>query len=150
MIPFEVKDVTCIATELPARVVTNSDMVGSTEVFKQRVNSKRSITKKVRRQDESTEEREARLAKKRHYYISKKQNETAEQREARLTKMREYSISRKQNETAEQREARLTKKRETVRASRKRASQKQGDRKGKCSSHQIEEHIKLKKELLIQ
>ena len=53
--------------------------------------------------------------------------------------MREYSISRKQNETAEQREARLTKKRETVRTSGKRASQKQGERKGKCSLHQIEE-----------
>ena len=33
----------------------------------------------------------------------------------------------------------LQKKRETVKASRKRAYQKQGDRKGKCSSHQIEQ-----------
>ena len=93
-----------------------------------------------KKQNETAELREARLAKKRQYYISKKQNETAEQREARLAKMREYNISRKQNETAEQREARLTKKRETLRASRKRASsQKQGERNGKCSSHRIEE-----------
>ena len=163
MIPFELKGVTCIATELPARVITNSDMVGSTEVFKRQcVNNKRSITKKVRKQDESTEQREARLAKMRKYNISKRQNETAEQREARVAKVRQYDISkkqnktaelrearlakkrqyyisRKQNETAEQREARLTKKHETVRASRKRASQKHGDRKGKCSSYQIEE-----------
>ena len=95
VIPFELKGVTCIATELPARVITNSDMVGSTEVFKQRVNNKRSITKKARRQDESTEQREARLAKMRKYNISKRQNETAEQREARLAKVRQYDISKK-------------------------------------------------------
>ena len=52
--------------------------------------------------------------------------------------MREYSISRKQNETAEQREARH-KKSEKVRASRKRASQKQDEKKGMCSSCQTEE-----------
>ena len=163
MIPFELKGVTSIATELPARAITNSGMVGSTEIFEQQcVNNKRSNTTKARRQDESTEKREARLAKMRKYNISKrqnetteqretrlttlreynisrKQNETAEQREARLAKMREYNISRKQNETAEQREARLAKKRETVSASRKRATQKQDEKKGTCSSRQIEE-----------
>ena len=47
VIPFELKDVTCIATELPARVITNSGMVGWTEVFEQQcVNNKRSNTKK--------------------------------------------------------------------------------------------------------
>ena len=90
VIPFELKGVTCIATELPARVIANSGMVGSTEVFEQQcVNNKRSNTKKARRQDESTEQREARLAKVRKYNISKRQNETTEQREARLAKVRE-------------------------------------------------------------
>ena len=113
VIPFELKGVTCIATELPERVITNSGMVGSTEVFEQQcVNNKRSNTTKARRQDESTEKREARLAKMRKYNISKRQNETTEQRETRLTTLREYNISRKQNETAEQREARLAKMRE--------------------------------------
>ena len=120
VIPFELKGVTCIATELSARVSTNSGMVGSTEVFEQHdVNDKRSNTKKVRRQDESTKQREARLAK-----------------------MREYSISKRQNETPEQRETRLAKECERKRASRKRgASQKQGERRGKCSSHQVEDGI---------
>ena len=163
VIPFELNGVTCIATELPARVITDSGMVGSTEVFEQQyVNNKRSNTTKARRQDESTEKREARLAKMRKYNISKRQNETTEQREtrlatlrkynisrkqdetaeqmeARLATLREYNISRKQNETAEQREARLAKKRETARASRKRASQRQDEKKGTCSSCQIEE-----------
>ena len=164
VIPFELRGVTCIATELSATVITNSGMVGSTEVFEQHdVSNKRSNTKKVGRQNESPEQRAARLEKMRKYNISKRQNETAgqraarlakkreydifrkqietaEQREARLAKMREYNISRKQNETAEQREARLTKKRERVRASRKRAScQKQGERKDKCNSHPIEQ-----------
>ena len=92
-----------------------------------------------KRQNEAAEQREARLAKLREYNISKKQIETAELREARLAKVRQYDISKKQNKTTEQREERFTKKRETVRASRKRASQKQGERKGKCSSHQFEE-----------
>ena len=35
VIPFELKGVTCIAAELPAGVITNSGMVGSTEVFEQ-------------------------------------------------------------------------------------------------------------------
>ena len=104
------------------------------------VNNKTSNTKKVKRQNESTEQREARLAKLREYNISKRQNETAEQREARLAKMRKYKISKKQNESAEQRKARLAKKSERMRASRKRvSSQKQCERKGKCSSYQIEE-----------
>ena len=118
VIPFELKGVTCIATVLSARVITNSGLVGSTEAFKHHdVNNKRSNTKKVRRQNESTEQREARLAK-----------------------MREYNILKRQNETAQQKKARLAKERERKRASRKRASsQKQGERKGKCSSHQIED-----------
>ena len=143
VIPFELRGVTCIATELSARVIMNSGMVGSTEVFNQHdVNNKISTTRntrKVRRQGESTEQREARLAKKRKYDISRRENETVEQREARLAKMRKYDISKKQNETAEQRETRLAKKRERVRAFRKRSSsQKQGERKG---SHKIEEDI---------
>ena len=132
VIPFELMGVTCIATELSARVIMNSGMVGSTEVFNQHdVNNEISTTRntrKVRRQGESMEQREAMLAKKRKYDISRRQNETAEQREARLAKMRKYDISKKQNETAEQRETRLAKKRQ--RASRKRASsQKQGEGK---------------------
>ena len=96
VIPFELKGVTCIATELSACVMTNSGMVGLTEVFEQHdVNNKTSNTKKVKRQNESTEQREARLAKVREYNISKRQNETAEQREARLAKMRKYKISKK-------------------------------------------------------
>ena len=66
VIPFELKGVTCIATELSARFITNSGMTDSIEVFEQHdVNSKRSNTNKVRRHNESTEQREARLAKKR-------------------------------------------------------------------------------------
>ena len=140
VIPFEFKSVTCIATELSARFITNSGMTDSIEVFEQHdVNSKRSSTKNVRRHNESTEQREARLAKMRENNNSKRKNETGEQREARCAKKREYNISKKQNETAEQREARLAKNRERVRASRKRASsQNQTKRKGKCS-HQIEQ-----------
>ena len=101
----------------------------------------------MRRKDESTKQREARLAKVREYSISKRQNETPEQREARLAKecetkraSRKRGSSQKQNETAEQREARIAKNRESARTSRKRAlSQKRGEKKGKCSSHQIEE-----------
>ena len=140
VIPFELMGVTCIETQLSARFITNSGMTDSIEVFEQHdVNSKRSNTKKVRRHIESTEEREARLAKMREYNYSKRKNETGEQREARCAKKREYNFSKKQNETAEQREARLAKNRERVRASRKRASsQNQTKRKGKCS-HQIEQ-----------
>ena len=140
VIPFELKGVTCIATQLSARFITNSGMTDSIEVFEQHdVNSKKSNTKKVRRHIESTEQREARLAKMREYNNSKRKNETGEQREARCAKKRKYNISKKQNETAEQREARLAKNRERVRASRKRASsQNQTKRKGKCS-HQIEQ-----------
>ena len=69
-----------------------------------------------------------------------RQNESTEQREARLAKMREYNNSERQNETTEQREARLAKERERKRASRKRASsQKQCEGKGKCPSHPIRE-----------
>ena len=83
----------------------------------------------------------------REYSISKRQNETQEQREAKLAKecerkraSRKRGASQKQNETAEQREARHAKNRERARTSRKRAlSQKRGEKKGKCSSHQIEE-----------
>ena len=113
VIPFELKGVTCVPTELSARAVTNSGTVGSTEVFEQHdKSSKRSNTKKANRQAESTEQREARLAK-----------------------LKEYNISKRQNETAEQREARLAKERKRKRAS----SQKLGKRTGKCSSHPIEE-----------
>ena len=140
VIPFELKGVTCIATELSARFISNSGMTDSIEVFEQHdLNNERSNTKKVRRHNESTEQRKARLAKMREYNNSKRKNETGEQREARCAKNREYNISKKQNETAEQREARLAKNRERVRASRKRASsQNQTKRKGKCS-HQIEQ-----------
>ena len=49
VIPFRLKGVTCIATELSARVITNSGTVGSIEVFEQHnVKSKRSNTKKSR------------------------------------------------------------------------------------------------------
>ena len=120
VILFELKGVTCIATELSASsCITKSGMVhvGSTEVFEQQdVNSKRSNTKKIRKQNESTEQREARLAK-----------------------MREYNISRRQNETAEQRKARLAKERERKRARKRAFSQKQGETEGKCSSHPIEQ-----------
>ena len=61
--------------ELSARVITNS--------------------KRIRRQNESTEQREFRLAKMREYNYSnkaKRQNETADQRETRLEKMRKYNI----------------------------------------------------------
>ena len=50
MIPFELRGVTCVPTELSARAITNSGMVGLTEVYEQRdVSSKRSNTKKVTR-----------------------------------------------------------------------------------------------------
>ena len=105
VIPFELRGVTCIATELSATVITNSGMVGSTEVFEQHdVSNKRSNTKKVGRQNESPEQKAARLEKMRKYNISKRQNETAGQRAARLAKKREYDIFKKQIETAEQRE----------------------------------------------
>ena len=112
VIPFELKGVTCIATELSASsCITNSGMVhvGSTEVFEQQdVNSKRSNTKKIWKQNESTDQREARLAKMREYNISRRQNETAEERKARLAKERERkratkrAFSQKQGETIEQ------------------------------------------------
>ena len=99
MIPFELRGVTCIATELSARVIVNPGMVASTKAFNQHdVNNKISATRntrKVRRQGESTKQREARLAKKRKYDIFRRQNETVEQREARLAKMRKYDISNK-------------------------------------------------------
>ena len=144
VIPFEFKSVTCIATELSARFITNSGMTDSIEVFEQHdVNSKRSSTKNVRRHNESTEQREARLAKMRENINSKRKNETGEQREARCAKKREYNISKKQNETAEQREARLAKNRERVRASRKELHLKTRLRE------KVNAHIKLNKELLI-
>ena len=75
----------------------------------------------------------------REYNNSHTAKETTEQRNTRLAKMRKYNNSKRQNETTEQREARLAKERERKRASRKRASsQKQCERKGKCS-HQIEQ-----------
>ena len=87
---------------------------------------------------ETTEQRKARLAKMKEYNNSTTVKETTEQRKVRLAKMREYNNLKRQNETAEQREARLAKERERKRASRKRAStQKQGERKGKCSSHPL-------------
>ena len=127
VIPFELKGVRCIdnnmQAELSARVITNS--------------------KRIRRQNESTEQREFRLAKMREYNYSnkaKRQNETADQRETRLEKMRKYNMSKRQNETAEQKEARLAKERERKRASRKRAShQKQGERIINHNSHLIKE-----------
>ena len=105
VILFELKGVTCIdndmGTELSARVLSKLN------------------TKQIRIQNETTEQREARLAKMREYNNSnraKRQNETTEQREARLQKMREYiKNSRKRtktNETTKQREARLAKMRE--------------------------------------
>ena len=87
---------------------------------------------------ETTEQRKVRLAKMREYSNSNTANKATEQRKVRLAKMREYNNSKRQNETAEQREARLAKERERKRASRKRAStQKQGERKGKCTSHPL-------------
>ena len=87
VIPFELKGVTCIATQFSASsFITNSAMVhvGSTVEFEQQdVNSKRSKQKKMR-QNESTEQREARLAKMKQSNISRRQNETAEQRKARF------------------------------------------------------------------
>ena len=50
VIPFELKGVTCIATELSARFISNSGMTDSIEIFEQHdLNSERSNTKKVRR-----------------------------------------------------------------------------------------------------
>ena len=43
------------------------------------------------------------------YNDSKRRNETTEQREARLAKMKEYNSSKRPSETTEQREARLAK-----------------------------------------
>lgn len=95
---------------------------------------------KARRQNETAEQREARLGKMKEYYNSNKKrrkNETSEQREARLGKMKEYKNSnktRRQNETAEQKEATLAKDRERKRASGKKAcSTKQDERKGNSS-----------------
>ena len=106
------------------------------------------------RQNETIEEREARLAKMREYYNSRKakgQNETIEQNEARLTKVRENNNFRKakrQNETTEQKGKMkpLSKGKQDLqrnvkeRASRKQASsQKQGETKVSYSSHPIRE-----------
>ena len=65
------------------------------------------------------------------YNDSKRRNETTEQREARLAKMKEYNSSKRPSETTEQREARLAKECERKRASRKRA---QGEKKDNYSS----------------
>ena len=93
-----------------------------------------------KRQNETIEQREARLAKMKEYKNLKRQNETIEQREARLVKMREYKNLKRKNETTEQREARLAQERERKRAFKKKASsQKQGEGKGNYISHPIGE-----------
>ena len=134
--PFELKGVKCInnydmQTELSATV----NGVGSTDVSEQydvsmpnfeiisnilteqsesRAKSRkyRNCMKKTNRQNELTEQREARLAKMREYNNSHTAKETTEQRNARLAKMREYSNSHTAKETTEQKNARLSKMRE--------------------------------------
>ena len=139
--PFELKGVKCInnddmQTELSATV----NVVGSTEVSEQYDVSMPNfeIISNI-----LTEQSEGRAKSRKYRNCMKKtnrQNESTEQREARLAKMREYNNSKRQNETTEQREARLAKERERKRASRKRASsQKQCEGKGKCPSHPIRE-----------
>ena len=134
LVSFELKGVTCIdndmRAELPARVITNNSKKirrqnESNEQREFRLAKKREYnnSNKAKRQNETTEQREARLLKMREYKSSKKgtkTNETADQREARLAKMRKYNMLKRQNETAEQREARLAREREKKRASRKR------------------------------
>ena len=104
MTPFELKGVKCIHFD-------NADMDTESREYRNR-------KKRTRKQNETTEQRAARLAKMREYNNSnraKRQNETTEKRAARLAKMREYNNSnraKRQNETTEQKEARLAKMRE--------------------------------------
>ena len=72
--------------------------------------------KRLKIANETPEQREIRLAKKRVNYKKRRTNETPEQREIRLAKYRElnrkYRKIKKANETPEQREIRLAKHRE--------------------------------------
>ena len=65
-------------------------------------------------QNETTDQKEARLTRRRNAEKAIKQNEKTEQREARLTtkRRRDADKARRQNETTEQREARLGKDKE--------------------------------------
>ena len=72
-----------------------------------------SIMKKIKKANETPEEKEIRLAIMREYHKKRRANETPEQREIRLAIMREYHKKRRANETPEQREIRLAKQRES-------------------------------------
>ncbi|XP_028402113.1 uncharacterized protein LOC114525103 [Dendronephthya gigantea] len=82
----------------------------STQQREAKLAKKRNV-KKVRRQNDSAEEKEARLAKNRNAEKLRRQNESAEAKEARLAKIRNAVKVRRQNESAEEKEARLSKNR---------------------------------------
>ena len=72
-----------------------------------------SIMKKIKKANETPEEKEKRLARQREYHKKYIANETPEEKEIRLAIMREYHKKRRANETPEQREIRLAKQRES-------------------------------------
>ena len=121
-IPFELKGVTCVSIMDDNResdLSDNSESVGSLEPENKQSESKRKISRyrnnnrrKIQRQNESPEEKKARLEKRQLQMKSAKKNETPQQREHRLAKARDYNDRRriqKQNESPEEKKARLEK-----------------------------------------
>ena len=121
-IPFELKGVTCVSIMDDNResdLSDNSESVGSLEPENKQSESKRKISRyrnnnrrKIQTQNESPEEKKARLEKRQLQMKSAKKNETPQQREHRLAKARDYNDRRriqKQNESPEEKKARLEK-----------------------------------------
>ena len=114
-IPFELNGVTCVSIMDDNResdLSDNSESVGSLEPENKQSESKRKISRyrnnnrrKIQRQNESPEEKKARLEKRQLQTKSAKKNESLEQREHRLAKARDYNDRRriqKQNESPEE------------------------------------------------
>ena len=130
-IPFEIKGFNCSKrNELSNRNSTESLQFacfehGSTISKQHNTNMMASIQEKnrVQRKNESSEQREKRLAKARDYkkinedlkkkssekLKIKRQNESIEKKKTRLAKQRDYQRALRQNESPEQREKRLAK-----------------------------------------
>ena len=121
-IPFELKGVTCVSIMNDNResdLSDNSESVGSPEPENKQSECKRKISRyrnnnrrKIQRQNESPEEKKARLEKRQLQTKSAKKNESLQQREHRLAKARDYNDRRriqKQNESPEEKKALLEK-----------------------------------------
>lgn len=82
------------------------------------------LRKRNSKANETTEQREARLARDRERKRQKRASETDETREARLAGTREKRSQKKSMETNEERERRLSREKERKRAARERASER--------------------------